>query len=119
MRQNELPQNYQPEPFLEFGRPLLSDTRTSFYTRSSDTPDMTSTSNDLSAASGPVGGGGPNGGGRKGGVSKPMRAVNILQHQDAELSNNGEPVETIELPPAYTTVRTLGGTGGPSTPGGN
>jgi hypothetical protein len=126
MRQNELPQNYQPEPFLvpiprpppseidEFGRSLLSDTRTNFYTGSSDTSDMTSTSNDLSAASGPFVGGGSSGGGRKGGVPKPMRAVNIIQHQDMGLSNNGEPVDTIELPPAYTTVRTFGGTGSPS-----
>lgn len=56
MRQNELPQNYQPEPFMipvpaptpsefedEFGgRPLSSGTRTSFYTRS-ETPDIGST----------------------------------------------------------------------------
>ena len=140
-----LPQNYQPEPFMipipdptpsEFGgggggdelstigRPFSPGTRTSFYTRS-DTPD-------LAASMGGIGGGGggvngeSSGTGRKGGAPRPMRAVNIIQHQDAGPSNNGdnrgeEPVETIELPPAYTMVRG-GGTGansgggdGPST----
>jgi hypothetical protein len=132
MRQNELPQHYQPEPFMapipgptfsEFGneveRPLLSGTMTtSSYTRS-DTPDLASTLSSFDA--GPVTGGGSSGAGRKGGVPKPMRAVNVIQHQDAGPSNSGdqeEPVETIELPPAYTMVRTSGGgsgSGGPST----
>ena len=128
MGQNELPQNYQPEPFMvpipdptpsefddEFstGRPFSPGTRTSFYTRST-TPDIA------------LGAGLPNGDssvGRKGGAPRPMRAVNIIQHHDAG-PNNGEreePVETIELPPAYTMVRTARGTGsgnngdGPST----
>jgi hypothetical protein len=127
MRQNELPQHYRPEPFMvpvpeptpsefddEFstGRPFSP--RTSFYTRS-DTPE-------------PLGGGVANGESigtsRKGGAPRPMRAVNIIQHQDAGPRNNGdreEPAETIELPPAYTMVRTQeggtsgGGGGGPST----
>lgn len=132
MGQNELPQNYQPEPFMipipeptpsefddEFGnRPFSPGTRTSFYTRS-DTPDLTSMG---------VGGhanGESSGTGRKGGAPRPMRAVNIIQHQDAGPSSNGdreEPAETIELPPAYTMVRSAGGTSGsgdPSTPAGN
>jgi hypothetical protein len=132
MRQNELPQNYQPEPFMvpipaptpsefdeEFGRPLSSGTRMSFYTRS-DTPDLASTLNGLGSA--PVVGGSSGGGGRKGGAPKPMRAVNIIQHQDAGPSNNEEreEAETIELPPAYTMVRTSGGdSGDPSTSAGN
>jgi hypothetical protein len=91
----------------EFGHPLSSDTRMSFYTRS-DTPDLASTLNGLGSA--PVVGGLSGGGGRKGGAPKPMRAVNIIQHQDAGPSNNEEreeAVKTIELPPAYTMVRIL------------
>ena len=122
--QNELPQNYQPEPFMvpipestpsefddEFSnsRPFSPGTRTSFYTRSS-TPDMAST---MGLNPGVVNG--DSSIGRKGGAPRPMRAVNIIQHHDAG-PNNGEreeePVETIELPPAYTMVRRAGGSGG-------
>lgn len=134
MRQNELPQNYQPEPFmipipdgtasefddeLSMGRPLSAGTRSSFYVRS-ETPDRASTFAGISP-----GVGGSSAGGRKGGAPKPMRAVNIIQHQDAGPTENegkDEPVETIELPPAYTMVRTSSGAvAGPSTstPAGN
>ena len=41
---------------------------------------------------------------RKSSVPAPMRPVNIIQHDDAGPSNVGEP-ETIELPPAYTHIR--------------
>jgi len=83
MRQNELPQNYQPEPFmvpipastpsefddeLSYGRPLSAGT-TSFYTRSS-TPDMASAFGGLGAGVIAGGGGGSSGGGRKGGIPK-------------------------------------------------
>ena len=139
MRQNELPQNYQPEPFMvpipestlsefddEFSnsRPFSPGTRTSFYTRS-DTPDLAST---LGLGAGGLANGESTGTGRKGGAPRPMRAVNIIQHHDAGPSNNGEreePVETIELPPAYTMVRSSAGdsggsgSGDPSTPAGN
>ncbi|PPQ69887.1 hypothetical protein CVT26_014150, partial [Gymnopilus dilepis] len=119
-RRNELPQYYQPEPFLvpdptvegsttgtatgtddpESRRPL-STTTTSFYTRAT-TPDQ---------ASGSASGyGGYTG--RKGGAPRPMRAVNIVQHEDAGPSvpppedgeGDKEEPETIELPPAYTAV---------------
>jgi hypothetical protein len=122
MRQNELPQNYQPEPFMipipdatasEFDddsslRDPLSaaGTRTSYYTRA-ETPDRASTF--LGVGNGGVGvGGGSSMGSRKTGAPKPMRAVNFIQHQDAGPSNNEdrEDPETIELPPAYTMVRT-------------
>jgi hypothetical protein len=125
--QNELPQNYQPEPFMvpipestpsefddEFSNsrpfsPFTPGTRTSFYTTSS-APDMASTMG-LNA------GGLVNGDssvGRKGGAPRPMRAVNIIQHHDAGPNTNGEredEPETIELPPAYTMVRRAGGSG--------
>jgi len=121
MRQNELPQNYQPEPFmvpvpdptlseldddLSLRGPLSAGTRTSFYTRS-ETPDRVSTFTGFGGAGGAGGGSSV---GRKGGAPKPLRAVNIVQHQDAGPTNNEggeEPLETIELPPAYTMVKTL------------
>ena len=122
MGQNEFTQNYQPEPFMvpipdptpseldDDGRPFSPEyARTSFYTRS-DTPDLAST---LGMGIGGIANGESTGTSRKGGAPRPMRAVNIIQHQDAGPSNNGdreEPVETIELPPAYTMVRTAGGT---------
>lgn len=138
MGQNELPQNYQPEPFMipipeatpsefddEFSRPWSPGTRSSFYTRS-DTPDLASTLGlgGVAGAAGLAANGGSSGGGRKGGAPRAMRAVNIIQHHDAgpNTGDREEPVETIELPPAYTMVRTAGsgsGGDGPSTSAGN
>ena len=120
VRRNELPQYYQPEPFmvpdpsltmdsysvtntddLEAHRPL-SGVASSFYTRAT-TPDA-----------GGVGGSGVSGSGyerRKGGPPRAMRAVNIIQHDDAgpslpppEGEKEGEEPVTIELPPAYTAL---------------
>lgn len=119
MRQNELPQNYEPEPFMiPIPDPTVSEfdddsslrdplsaagTRTSHYTRA-ETPDRTSF---LGVGNGVGVGGGSSMGSRKGGAPKPMRTVNFIQHQDAGPSNNEdrEETETIELPPAYTMVR--------------
>jgi hypothetical protein len=121
VRRNELPQYYQPEPFmvpdptltmdshsvtntedLEARRPLSGAT-SSFYTRAT-TPD----------GGGGVGGSGVSGSGyerRKGGPPRAMRAVNIIQHDDAgpslpppEGEKDGEEPVTIELPPAYTAL---------------
>lgn len=109
-----------PESTSEYdddSRPFSPGTRSSFYTTRSDTPDLAST---LGLGVAGVANGDSIGTSRKGGAPRPMRAVNIVQHQDAGPSNTGEreePVETIELPPAYTMVRTAGG--GPSTPPGN
>ncbi|KAJ7064833.1 hypothetical protein C8F01DRAFT_1128366 [Mycena amicta] len=114
---NELPQYYQPEPYLMAestvgrsslggltsdgrrisqtdteGRPLstlMSDTASR-----SETPDPSS----MSAST------------RKTGPARQMRPVNIIQHADAGPSvpppaaDEGEP-ETVELPPAYTHIR--------------
>ncbi|KAF8166705.1 hypothetical protein BJ912DRAFT_1025856 [Pholiota molesta] len=119
-RRNELPQYYQPEPFMvpdptldgtsslhggtqtgtgtmtddAEGRRPLSGATSSFYTRAT-TPD---------AASSALGGGGGAGERRKGGAPRPMRAVNIIQHDDAGPSLPPEEPETIELPPAYTAL---------------
>ncbi|EAU89678.1 hypothetical protein CC1G_10705 [Coprinopsis cinerea okayama7 len=117
---NDLPQFYRPEPFTvpdptlasTYGdgddrgstRPL-SGTATSFYTRSA-TPDG-------SVALGyGVGAGAPSsiGTGRKGQPPRAMRPVNIIQHDDAGpsvpyLPKEDEEAETIELPPAYTAIR--------------
>ncbi|KAF8967447.1 hypothetical protein BDZ97DRAFT_1916732 [Flammula alnicola] len=126
-RRNELPQYYQPEPFMVpdptlegssvagtntgtddvEGRRPMSGATSSFYTRAT-TPD-TSYGYGAGLAS-PAGGssaGGAGGERRKGGAPRPMRAVNIIQHDDAgpspALPKEEEP-ETIELPPAYTAV---------------
>ena len=46
---------------------------------------------------------------------RPLRPINIIQHDDAGPSEpkeeEGDP-ETIELPPAYTAVKKAGGGGG-------
>lgn len=103
-RRNELPQYYQPEPFI-VPDPSTSDDRTSSEgrplsgfdsTTRSGTPDP-STSNSTTTTT------------RKGGM-RPLRPVNIIQHADAGPSNPAlaeaaEEPETIELPPAYTNLR--------------
>ncbi|KAF9528073.1 hypothetical protein CPB83DRAFT_366694 [Crepidotus variabilis] len=138
-RPNELPQYYQPEPFLvpdptvggrsshdgtvsatnDERRPLSAGTfGDSFYTRAT-TPDglggtaAGSQHGDHYSA----GASSANGGRRKGGAPRPMRPVNIIQHDDAGPSGAPPPAEeteTIELPPAYTALNksAVGGEGG-------
>lgn len=124
VRRNELPQYYQPEPFMlpdptqdgasthggtQTGtddRPL-SGTTSSFYTRAT-TPDP------YGAGVASLGGSSALGNERRKGAPRAMRAVNYIQHDDAGPSlpppeadkdeDKDEPV-TIELPPAYTAVR--------------
>ena len=126
-RLNELPEFYQPEPFMvpdptrvsadarttftsrstrtgtagmdESERPL-SGTSASFYTRVT-TPDLYGGSTASETAPGQSGR-------RKGATPRPMRPVNIIQHDDAGPSpapGEGGVPETIELPPAYTALR--------------
>lgn len=129
-RLNELPEFYQPEPYmvtdpgtdarttmytstteLEEQRPL-SGTSTSFYTRVT-TPDLYggSSAGDT-ILSGTGTGAGQQSGRRKGGAPRMMRPVNIIQHDDAGPSvpheGGGGELETIELPPAYTALRGAG-----------
>ncbi len=127
-RLNELPEFYQPEPFMvpdpsristdgrttftgrsthpgmdEFARPL-SGTSTSWHTRTT-TPDLIGGSVTGDTA---LSGTGTAPGRRKGGGLRPLRPVNIVQHDDAGPSSpheaGGDP-ETIELPPAYTALK--------------
>jgi hypothetical protein len=111
-----LPQYYQPEPFL-VPDPTITSAAGSVHeteddalmgitgnrpisgttTSRSGTPDL------ISAV------GSSNGATRKGGL-RVMRPVNIIQHDDAGPSEpakdeEGEP-DTIELPPAYTNLKT-------------
>ena len=123
-RQNELPQYYRPEPFMvpdrlsgtgegyttDGERPLSGVTTTTSYYNRSATPEG-------SAANGYGAGVSASSiGGRKGGM-RPLRPINIIQHDDAGPSEpkeeEGDP-ETIELPPAYTAVKKAGGGGGES-----
>jgi hypothetical protein len=131
-RLNELPEFYQPEPFMvpdptrlsadgrttftnrsthtgmdevEGPRPL-SGGSTSMYTRVT-TPDLyggSITGDTVMSGSGTAPG---QSGRRKGGAPRPMRPVNIIQHDDAgpSLPPEGGESETIELPPAYTALR--------------
>ncbi|KAF8165750.1 hypothetical protein B0H34DRAFT_832083 [Crassisporium funariophilum] len=133
-RRNELPQYYQPEPFMvpdptlrsstggedeESSRPLSGGTSTSFWTRTG-TPEPGSASvSGVGYGAGVSSSSAAGGGGRKGGM-RAMRAVNIIQHDDAgpreeEGAKEEEAeAETIELPPAYTAVgktRAAGGAG--------
>lgn len=128
---NNLPQFYRPEPFTvpdptlasmygdgatEDGRRPVSGTATSLYTQSA-TPDGTvalgyGTGGSVAAGAG-MGMGmaaSSTGTGRKGQPPRSMRPVNIIQHDDAGPSGlpprMEEEAETIELPPAYTALRT-------------
>ena len=99
---NELPQFYRPEPFImpeptvdessaSEARPLSGISSTS----RSGTPDGASTFAGTRAS------------GRKS-VMKPLRTVNIIQHDDAgptQEEEGGDEPETVELPPAYTNIR--------------
>ncbi|KAF9480178.1 hypothetical protein BDN70DRAFT_805702 [Pholiota conissans] len=142
VRRNELPQYYQPEPFMVpdptldgrsslhggtqtgtttddlEGRRPLSGATSSFYTRAT-TPD-TASGFGFGAGAGSSSHAGER---RKGGAPRPMRAVNIIQHDDAGPSlpledGKEEEPETIELPPAYTAVGRSRAGGGEENGGG-
>lgn len=137
-RLNEQPEYYQPEPFLmpdpvtgsqtsrvsadrysgtQTGtgtgadeRPL-SGVSSSFYTRVT-TPDLygvASSGGDTTGTGMGLQSGGPSGRRKGGYVPRPLRSVNIIQHDDAGPSSpagqGGEEPETIELPPAYTALK--------------
>lgn len=137
---NELPEYYQPEPFMMqasdgarsisrlsgttgeyyeetegYRRPLSGGTQItagSMYASTRVTsPDHTDQqiALSLSGRGTPVPGAGPSSGRRKGGAPRPLRPVNIIQHDDAgpppgSSAAEGEP-DTIELPPTYEAVR--------------
>ncbi|KAF9269576.1 hypothetical protein L218DRAFT_1072400 [Marasmius fiardii PR-910] len=104
-RRQELPQYYEPEPFLmpdptvagsdrdwsSEGRPL-SGSYSDRPSSRSGTPDVATTSV-----------------GTRKTAPRQFRAVNIIQHDDAGPSEQkppgGEEPDTIELPPAYTNIR--------------
>lgn len=110
-RRNELPQYYQPEPFMipdptlstagdhtdAGGRPVSG---TSMTMSRSGTPDTLGFGYGAHGVAGST----TSGGGRKGG--RMLRPVNVIQHDDAGPSeaDKAEEVETVELPPAYTSV---------------
>jgi hypothetical protein len=110
--QNDLPEFYRPEPYLV----SESDTRTDTLTLSAGrrTPGFESrrlsgTTNEMSQ----VGYNDPSvtsSVGRKGPTPRQYRAVNIIQHEDAGPSGPPPPADgeadTIELPPAYTNIKT-------------
>jgi hypothetical protein len=123
-RRNELPEYYRPEPFMvpdptldgehssvggtqadEDGTRPLSGASSSFYTRGTTPEPGTSLAG--YGAGGTHAGSSTGGERRKGGAPRPMRPVNIIQHDDAGPPEDKQPEadpETIELPPAYTAV---------------
>ncbi|KIJ15865.1 hypothetical protein PAXINDRAFT_76738 [Paxillus involutus ATCC 200175] len=132
----ELPQYYQPEPFLATaptevssayaqedggrrsfvsGSNLLHDSLPASRYGTSDRRQsgLTTFSDPRSATPELDGTGAPSGSmtgltsSRKSPMPRQLRPVNIIQHEDAGLSNpeDGEQAETIELPPAYTNIR--------------
>lgn len=129
-RRNDLPQFYQPEPFtvpdptiagstadtdsISGSRRPLSDgtMTTSWYTsQRPGTPDGSAVLGAGTATS------------RKGAPPRMMRPVNIIQHDDAGPSYPPPPppgedeAETIELPPAYTALKTPESQGPPAASG--
>ncbi|KAF5369099.1 hypothetical protein D9758_003079 [Tetrapyrgos nigripes] len=107
----ELPQYYQPEPFIV--PDPSSDTasyRMTAYTDAASEGRPLSTDYDTSSRSGtpdPSGAASSSVGTRKT-APRTFRPVNIIQHDDAGPSEQGgkeEEPETIELPPAYTNIR--------------
>lgn len=97
-----LPHYYRPEPFL-VPDPTVASTadgteaggRAGAESRASTAPDGLSGGPSSSAT-------------RKSAVPPPLRAVNIIQHDDAGAATPAVegPAETIELPPAYNKLRT-------------
>lgn len=95
----ELPQYYEPEPFIVPDPTVASDS-------GRGSTDGRPVSQVLSDTSGPYGGTSTNGG-RKGPMRQ-LRPVNVIQHDDAGPSEPlvaDEEPETVELPPAYTNIR--------------
>lgn len=103
---SELPQYYEPEPFLVpdptvDGSSHNGDHRAYMSSRS-ETPDLITPSTTSAA------------GGKR--APRQLRPVNIIQHNDAGPSGPSgqqEEAETIELPPAYTKIRADGTPGTP------
>ncbi|KAI0261650.1 hypothetical protein BC834DRAFT_895258 [Gloeopeniophorella convolvens] len=108
-RQQELPQYYAPEPFL-VPDPTLGGTSDAGSTHHGDEhsgrPLSTSTT-DILRPQTPASMMTTTTGTRKTGAPPTMRPVNFIQHDDAGPSE-AEP-ETIELPPAYTHIRSVQG----------
>ncbi|KAM6503585.1 hypothetical protein JOM56_000528 [Amanita muscaria] len=107
---NELPEFYRPEPYLVAESDRHTET-TSMRSGERSRRISTVTSQPETMSQIGFGYGDPSVGsssGRKGLTPRPYRAVNIVQHEDAgpsEAPVDGEEAETIELPPAYTNLR--------------
>ncbi|KIY69588.1 hypothetical protein CYLTODRAFT_409501 [Cylindrobasidium torrendii FP15055 ss-10] len=93
---SELPQYYEPEPFIVPDPTVASDSgRGSFEGGRPPSQVLSDGSAPMTSAS------------RKG-PRRELRPVNIIQHDDAgpsEAPHHEEEPETVELPPAYTSVR--------------
>lgn len=112
----DLPQFYQPEPFLVSDPTVASSDGRESYDRRQST--LTSTTTDLLRSGTPdpqglaMGSAGGSTQTRKTPLGpSQLRPVNIIQHDDAGDGDEEDPAEeTIELPPAYTNIRKPRGT---------
>ncbi|KAH8101119.1 hypothetical protein BXZ70DRAFT_1007516 [Cristinia sonorae] len=110
---SQLPRYYQPEPFIVPDPTVVSsshgestappsalrplDARDRRFSHNSATSAGTSTPDGQSAGTSTYM--------RKSPPPPVFRPVNIVQHEDAGPGENDEPGETIELPPAYTNIK--------------
>jgi hypothetical protein len=104
---NHLPQYYEPEPFI-VPDPTSEHSPTEADTDSQGRPLSGVTSSDgFQGFGGATSVGSSSRGAKSAAGMRPMRAVNIIQHDDAGPSEaaKAEEPETVELPPAYTNIR--------------
>ncbi|KAE9409676.1 hypothetical protein BT96DRAFT_962255 [Gymnopus androsaceus JB14] len=97
-RPAQLPEYYQPDPFI-VPDPTSGDESGSSaapFSSSSERPTSSASTHDATSSSA-----------RKSAVPRTLRPVNIVQHDDAGAASTTkeEEPETIELPPAYTNIR--------------
>lgn len=104
----DLPQFYQPEPFVVPDPTVQSSSHGHMSEGERRASLQTSTTTDLLRsgtpdAHGPMSSGSSNNTRKSPAGPAQLRPVNIIQHDDG--GPEGEPAETIELPPAYTNIR--------------
>ncbi|KAF8626893.1 hypothetical protein AX15_004642 [Amanita polypyramis BW_CC] len=106
---NDLPEYYRPEPYLVAESDIRTETGSISAGRRTPGYDSRRLSGTTGSEMGQLGYAATSSTGRKG-LPPRLRAVNIVQHEDAGPSeppptSDGNEAETVELPPAYTNIR--------------